>query len=718
VPAQLWLRTSRRALVALVAVCTGVVPAVCASVARADGLQVTYHSASAEFSPNGDGQEDQADLSYCVSAPATVTTTITPEGSPVVVKTLESMQPRDDTCSTARSVTWNGTDDLGAGVPDGRYTVHVRAVGDGDLGVADASWTLVVERRVPGTIASPHAGDLLSGTTDVVLTPTPGFPHQISSFLAQAAAQLAYSATCVGSTAEAPGVDGNFHSALPTAGCPGANRLTALVRYTDEFGGRHTYFAQMLVEMDSPLRIARTTRSQEFSPNGDGWEDSARVAYCLSRAAAVTTTIAPEGSSTVARTFETGVARSGDCYATGDGDSASFSWKGRDDTAADLPDGRYTVHVHAVPTRGDTTPADASWTLIVLRALPGAITTPHAGDTIGGSTDVTFTPAPAFPHPISSFFSFASGCRGTTATAPASDGTLVSTLDATGCTTGSNTIRGVANYTDDLGVTHGYPVPGVGVEVGATALSLTASAPALYTGTQVRVSGVLSQAGTPLAGRRVLFSVESGPNAPRSRTLTTGPGGNVRFSYYGTNPWLGTADDTIRACDDANGDGACGPDEAAQTATVEWAAARRMTVGLGTLAYPDEAHSVSVVNDSLYCDQVSFASKLAFRYALLDGSDAHTVALTSLQSKRCSDAPELSPGGVVEFDTMDGSGTCSLDGVGGYGIRFQLADHGEPGARAGDTLAVTVTDPGGATVLSFSTPIAAGNLNSYQGAIL
>jgi hypothetical protein len=115
---------------------------------------------------------------------------------------------------------------------------------------------------------------------------------------------------------------------------------------------------------------------------------------------------------------------------------------------------------------------------------------------------------------------------------------------------------------------------------------------------------------------------------------------------------------------------------------------------------------------------VSFASKLAFRYAAIDGSDAHTVVLTSLRSKRCWDAPDLSPGGVVDFDTMEGSGTASVDGVGGYGIRFQLADHGEPGARAGDTLAVTVTDGGGATVLSFSTPIAAGNLNSYQGAIL
>ncbi len=201
--------------------------------------------------------------------------------------------------------------------------MHVHAVASsGDL--ADAVWPLDVMRQKPGSITSPQAGDLLAGTVDVVFKPTAGFPHSITSFQAGAGAQMAFGAYCGGSLATTA-ADGDLHSLFDTAACPGAARLSGLARYSDAFGRSHNYISGFVVEIDHPVRIARITRSQELSPNGDSVEDSIRVAYCLTRMAAVTTTITPEGSATPVRTLESDTVRSGDCYATGDYDSAAFT---------------------------------------------------------------------------------------------------------------------------------------------------------------------------------------------------------------------------------------------------------------------------------------------------------------------------------------------------------------------------------------------------------
>jgi hypothetical protein len=143
-----------------------------------------------------------------------------------------------------------------------------------------------------------------------------------------------------------------------------------------------------------------------------------------------------------------------------------------------------------------------------------------------------------------------------------------------------------------------------------------------------------------------------------------------------------------------------------------------MTVSLGTTLAPDADHEVRLLNDSVFCDTVSFKSHLGFAMARTDGSDAHTFVLTSLPTHACSDDPAVVPGGTTSFDTMDGAGSGTLDGVSGYAIKFRIVDRGEPGPAAGDRMDVSVTAPDGTVALSFSAPITAGNLNAYQGELL
>jgi len=432
----------------------------------------------------------------------------------------------------------------------------------------------------------------------------------------------------------------------------------------------------------------------------------------------VTTTITPEGSPTVVRTLESDAPRSADCYATGDYDSAAFTWKGRDDLGVDLPDGRYVVQVSAQPVRGDATPVTIDRTFAIERRLPGRLSSPDAGATIAGATDVAFTPTAGFPHDVTSFFAFATNCRSSNAATPGPDGALHAVLDAARCSPGSTIVRGSATYVDDFGETHLYPAAGVPVDVPPVVLSVEPNLTRLFTGTQLRVTAILRQGTAALDGRRIRFTVISGPNAPRTRTLTTGATGRGEFTYYGTNPWIGGANDTVAACWDVDANDACDAGEQSLATTIRWIAARRFSVSAGTAVVPDATHLVRVVNDSLYCDTVSFKSKLSFEYARQDGSDAHTFSLTHLDSRACWDEPSFTPGGIVSFDSMQGSGVGTLDGVAGYHVEFQLTDHGEPGAAAGDTMHVTLTDGAGDSVLSFDSPLSAGNLNAYQGELL
>lgn len=69
---------------------------------------------------------------------------------------------------------WDGTDDAGDVVADGRYDVEVTAV-DADGDEASGSVATGVETRAPGRLVTPQPGDTLAGEVGFEFAPTQEF---------------------------------------------------------------------------------------------------------------------------------------------------------------------------------------------------------------------------------------------------------------------------------------------------------------------------------------------------------------------------------------------------------------------------------------------------------------------------------------------------------------------------------------------------------------
>src|SRR5271157_295099 len=78
---------------------------------------------------------------------------------------------------------------------------------------------------------------------------------------------------------------------------------------------------------DGPSPSIYSGGNLDFSPNGDGQEDTATVSYCLAEAANVTIAIT-DSSGTTVRTLADGVSEPAACGYSGD----YLRWDGRDDS--------------------------------------------------------------------------------------------------------------------------------------------------------------------------------------------------------------------------------------------------------------------------------------------------------------------------------------------------------------------------------------------------
>jgi hypothetical protein len=96
-------------------------------------------------------------------------------------------------------------------------------------------------------------------------------------------------------------------------------------------------------------------------------------------------------------------------------------------------------------------------------------------------------------------------------------------------------------------------------------LGLTPATAANPTGTPHTVTAALSDQNGPVAGMTILFTVTGVSQEPPG-ARTTDTTGAAAFSYTGN----AGGDDTIVACADVDGSGACGADEPSATATKHW----------------------------------------------------------------------------------------------------------------------------------------------------
>ncbi|MGH9278585.1 MAG: PKD domain-containing protein, partial [Acidimicrobiales bacterium] len=402
---------------------------------------LTIQSPDRYFSPNADGQEDDGGVSYQLSKGANVTVTIA-NASGTVLRTLDAGVSRPGGWS---SFSWDGRNDAGNVVADGVYTYRIRAVDSNDQSV-EATGRLGVDTRLPGRITQPLPGDVISGTATLVFTPTSGFAGVGSvAFYQQAPCCFSF----IGSV-DTPAPDGTFRTSIDTKGlAQDANAIYTNVSFTDAFGQGHNYTAPTVpVTVSNPPRINGQSADRYFSPNGDGQDDSATVSYFLSDASTVTVAVR-DGASAVIATVETSVPHPGG--------TNSFSWDGRDDSGALVPDGVYTYRIRA---EANGLSVEATGRLGVDTRLPGRITQPAPGDVLSGGATLVFTPSAGFGPVISVTFGQQPPgcCSGSIASvsAPSPDGAFRTNVDTRSLSQGPNAIGASVTFTDPFGVVHGY----------------------------------------------------------------------------------------------------------------------------------------------------------------------------------------------------------------------------------------------------------------------
>ena len=443
-------RRLRRFLIPLGLFCLiafGLGTVIAPSAHAASGTPVaSWSSQRSYFSPNGDGQEDSVSLSYNISAPSNVTTTVL-DASGTVIRTLEEGVARD----SYGWVSWDGKDTLGGTAPDGVYTVQVVPTNAYGTGAA-ITLAVGIDTRLPGTLTAPLAGATVAGAVQWAMTPTSG----VSVY--QVAVQCV---TGYGSAySDTPGADGTFAGIIDASGClNGANAVRSVAYFRDAFGVSHGWSSPntAITVRNAPVLSWYSNQRTYFSPNGDGQEDGSWVSYLLSQPALVTTTVLDVTGSLV-RTLEEGVAHDAMYYG-----GYGVAWDGKDAAGATVPDGIYTIRVSATSGAGDSTPITTE-TGVDTR-VPGALTTPATGATVSGTTASWV----ATPSTGVSVYQVAVSCQlgsgWASASAPATDGTFVGTIDVSGCTNGANALRSTIYFRDAFGGTHGWTAPSLAVKV-------------------------------------------------------------------------------------------------------------------------------------------------------------------------------------------------------------------------------------------------------------
>ena len=415
------------------------------------------------ITPDGDGYGDSTTISYCVTQDSAVTTTVT-NASNTVVRTIEDATPRSasangcDTFAFLRNiVSWDGKNDGGDVVPDGVYTVHVVAANG--AGNDEATLDVGVSTAPPATVAQPASGATVSGTTPWKVVPASGVP--VSS------AQV----TCTGvapasAGSGTPNGDGSFSGTWDTTGCSaGNNSVIATASWQDPFGQQQTSVlpATPFTSANAPslTTVGEIDREQMFDPTKGEHGD---ISYCVNQDATVTVTVV-NATDDIVRTLAAGVSRAANTC-------ASFSlydeaWDGKDANGVVVPNGTYTIKVHAQNAYG---PADATQLLGVETRPAGAVTAPASGGTLAGLATIAMTPTSGFSVTQVSF-SFDSG--GTTlVTSADGDGVWRAHLFTGSLVAGSTTLRTMVTWTNPLGQAQTTALPAMPVVIDSASLPI------------------------------------------------------------------------------------------------------------------------------------------------------------------------------------------------------------------------------------------------------
>lgn len=395
---------------------------------------------SAEFSPDGDQQDDTFDIRPRFSEPvATVVEIRAVSGGPQI-RRLEAPDP-----TTTPFLSWDGLDDTGRPVPPGDYDLTITATdSEGDETQLAAKATVSAAPPISWTPPEPDA--LLVDVIPVVVTARPGIDIQILE--AYIDGSRMFRAT------EAP-ADGIWRLQANTTNFDDGDHTLAVVAYwTDAWGTAHYFSTGAPIRIgnlrDAPPILVSGLEPGELSPNGDFQDDVVTFSPFFSEPVTVTATVSTLNGAVVA-------------HLEGDSNTASrfptITWDGFDDEGQVVPAGDYDVEVSGADSEGLT--ASGTVRVTVHADQPVRWTQPGDGATVSGRSDLIVAPRPGLT-PTSVRF-WIDGSSELIVFEPAVDGSWRRPMDWTTVVDGEHQVSAEVRWLDSMGRTHVYATPSITV---------------------------------------------------------------------------------------------------------------------------------------------------------------------------------------------------------------------------------------------------------------
>ena len=477
-------------------------------------VRITSSPSEWVFSPNGDDYEDAQSLTWGLSEPATVTALVQNSAGTTVRSLLV-----DQSVGTYVNVSWNGLDDFGVLATDGIYTVKFTAR-DAQGDTAEKITRTGIRQQIPGTWTAPANGSTVSGTIDLVATPTPGVNVTNVRF------QLPGSGCCYSAFAAG---DGTWRYTMDTNQVSsGTYPSYAYLYWTDELGAGHAGYQTPTANLtiDNPVRITSSPSEWVFSPNGDDYEDAQSLTWGLSEPATVTALVQNSAGTTVRSLL---VDQSVGTY-------VNVSWNGLDDFGVLATDGIYTVKFTARDAQGDT--AEKITRTGIRQQIPGTWTAPANGSTVSGTIDLVATPTPGVNVTNVRFQLPGSGCC--YSAFAAGDGTWRYTMDTNQVSSGTYPSYAYLYWTDELGAGHaGYQTPTANLTIDNTAPSAALEA-APASGPAPLVTQLVVDAFDP-SDRPVSYSVTFGDGSAAETGKSFAPYDTITIGHTYATPGSYTA---------------------------------------------------------------------------------------------------------------------------------------------------------------------------------
>ena len=288
-----------------------------------DPVRTSSSASSTLISPNGDGRLDSTRLSLAATGASRWTARITDDRGAVVRSASRS--------GGSGSLTWDGRDDTGARVRDGRYRATLAAWDDAGNATA-RSWILTLDTTAPAvvpsatpSIVSPN-GDGVADRTLLGWTSDEPGSGTVRLFLGS----TRIGRWVVGGTSS---WSTRWNGRREDGRTAPDGRYTLKVKLVDAAGNRRIATRTLVVDRT----VSSLGWSQAFFPqDGDALRPTARVAWRLSRSA-VTSLRIYDASGALVRTVWT--RRSQQAGARG------WTWNGKDGSGRLVPQGRYTARL-------------------------------------------------------------------------------------------------------------------------------------------------------------------------------------------------------------------------------------------------------------------------------------------------------------------------------------------------------------------------------------